>query len=75
MKSYAVETDHHSNDLALRYLRFPVSPFSCTSGLKLMILNFILIFCTKITGNTKYFYNFVCCDHRADVCYLFDYQI
>jgi DNA mismatch repair protein MutS2 len=26
-------------------------------------------------GNTKYFNNFVCCDHRADVCYLFDYQL
>ena len=32
-------------------------------------------FCTKIVGNTKYFNNFVCCDHRADVCYLFDYQL
>ena len=75
MEGSAVETDHHGNNLALGHLRFPVSPFSCTPGLKLMILNFILIFCTKIVGNTKYFNNFVYCDHRADVCYLFDYQL
>ena len=57
MKGSAVETDHHSNDHVMRYFLFPFSPFSTTS-LKLMILNFIHIFFTKIIGNTKYFYNF-----------------
>jgi hypothetical protein len=75
MEGSAVEADHHSNNLALGHLRFPVSPFRYVTCLKLVIPDFILIFCTKIVGNTKYFNNFVCCDHRVDVCYLFDYQL
>ena len=61
MKGSAVETDHHSNNLAPGHLRFPVSPFSCTTGLKLMILNFILIYISpqinRAVKNKSYFYN------------------
>ena len=67
MKGSTVEADHHGNNLALGHLRFPVSPFRYVTCLKLVIPVFILIFCTKIVGNTKYFNNFVCCDHRVDV--------
>src|SRR5574344_2056084 len=75
MEGSAVEADHHSNNLAPGHLRFPVSSFRCVTCLKVEIQDVILIFCTKIVGNTKYFDNVVCCDHRADVCYLFDYQL
>jgi hypothetical protein len=75
VKGPAIKTDHHGNNLALRHLRFPVSLSICTTGLKLVILNFILIFCTKIVGNTKNFNNFVCCDYRVDIFYLFDFQL
>src|SRR5690606_17349524 len=75
MKGSAVETDHHSNNLAPQHFIFPASHFRYVICLKLVIPDFIHIFFTKIVGDAKYFNNFVCCDHSADVCYLFDDQL
>ncbi len=75
MKGSEVERDHHGNNLALGDLRCSASSFRCVTFLKLIIPDFIFIFCTKIVDNTKYFYNFVCCDHRANIFYIIDYML
>jgi len=55
MKGSTVKADHHGNNLALGHLRFPVSPFRYVTCLKLVIPNFILIFCTKNRRQYKIF--------------------